>query len=169
MCDDRTKFSGSEMFSLMPVYWVIQCQNRVATDIQKKSQPKLSNLDMVFQPFSPNFPINGDLFPTFPASNYLTFYHMCFTSEGIPHSWWRKFWIKKLWNASEWSIFTRFLVNSFTMVEDNSEFQSFEILQNKAFSLGFLVNSFTMVEEHFEFQSFQMLQNEVFSLGFHPE
>ena len=86
MFDDRTKFSGSEMFSLMPVYWVIQCQNRVATDIQKKSQPKLSNLDMVFQPFPPNFPVNGDLFSPFPAPNYPTFNHMPYTRESIPHS-----------------------------------------------------------------------------------
>ena len=37
---------------------------------------------MVFQPFSPNFPVKSDLFPAFPASNYLTFNHMCCTREG---------------------------------------------------------------------------------------
>ena len=57
-------------------------------------------------------------------------------------------------------------MNSFIVVEENFELQSFEIFQNEVFSLGFLVNSFTMVEEIFKFQSFEMLQNEVFSLGF---
>ena len=56
-------------------------------------------------------------------------------------------------------------MNSFAMVEDNSEFQSFEILQNEAFLLGFFVNSFTMVEEYFEFQSFEIVQIDGFSLG----
>ena len=32
------------------------------------------------------------------------------------------------------------------------------MLQNEVFSLGFLVNSFTMVEENFQFQNFEMLQ-----------
>ena len=43
------------------------------------------------------------------------------------------------------------------------------MLQNKGFSLGFLVIRFTMVEENFEFQSFEMLQNEVFSMSFSVE
>ena len=44
------------------------------------------------------------------------------------------------------------------MVEENFEFQSFEMPQNKVFSLGFLVNSFTMVEENVQFQSFETIQ-----------
>ena len=36
--------------------------------IGKKIQPKFSNLDMVFQPIYPNFPVNGGLFPAFPIT-----------------------------------------------------------------------------------------------------
>ena len=57
---------------------------------------------------------------------------------------------------------SEYLVNTFTMVEENFVFKSSEILQNEEFALGFLVNSLTMVEENFEFQSFKMLQNEGF-------
>ena len=54
-----------------------------------------------------------------------------------------------------------FLVNGFTMVEENFEFQGFEMLQNEGFLIGFLVIGFAMVEENFEFQSFEMLQNKI--------
>ena len=57
-------------------------------------------------------------------------------------------------------------MNSFTMVEENFEFQSFEIVQIDGLSLGFLENSFTLVEENLEFQSFEILQIDGFSLGF---
>ena len=39
------------------------------------------------------------------------------------------------------------------MVEENVEFQSSGMLQNKGFSWDELMNTFTMVEEKFEFQS----------------
>ena len=42
------------------------------------------------------------------------------------------------------------------MAEFFFEFQSFAMLQNDGFSLGFLVSSFTIVEENFEFHSFEM-------------
>ena len=53
-----------------------KCRNnmhihRVATDQWKKFQPKITNLGIVFQPFSTNFSKKADGFPAFPASNYL--------------------------------------------------------------------------------------------------
>ena len=43
-------------------------------------------------------------------------------------------------------------MNTFTMVEENSEFQNSGMLQNKGFSWDELMNTI-MVEEKFEFQS----------------
>ena len=51
---------------------------------------------------------------------------------------------------------------AYALVEEHLVFQSFKMLLNEGFSLGFLVNRFTMVEENFEFHRSQMLQMEDF-------
>ena len=53
------------------------------------------------------------------------------------------------------------LMNRFTVVEESFSFLSFEILQNKWFSLGFLVNSFTIVEFFSDFRAFRWVSMQI--------
>ena len=58
-------------------------------------------------------------------------------------------------------------MNSFTMVEENSKFQSLKILQIDGFIFTrFLANNIIMAKENVKFQSFEVVQIDGFSLGF---
>ena len=70
---------------------------------------------------------------------------------------------KKLWNrdAQKWPQTDKSI---FIVVEENFEFQCFEMAQNEQIQLLFSQIIFTMVEENFEFLCFEMAQNEQIQL-----